>query len=421
MHRTDHRPHVPARRRRPSGPPARLRGGLPAVLALLAACGGPSPATGPAAGEAAGGPSQQDCRELFTAQPGTGPDLVVLTDTTRDAPLRGLPPTAAAAVQQVSLAGGTVTLLGVNGADAAPLVLLERAAVADPSAGTARSRRISELAPACVEQEIARAIPTAAGSDQLRALQEVARRTPEGGDALVLTNGVSTAGVLDMTRLPVVGVEPAAVAAAVPAAELPQAAGRTLTFHGLGELEPPLTQTARTWVADVTMALCERTGATCRRSEETGRSLGPDRRGEVPQDGAVAWPAAQQVQLPGGGTRTDVPAELLFAFGSAELSADAPAVVTAVAAGLAGARTLEVVGHTDSACPPDPQVCAGLSLRRAEAVADLLRRQRWDGPVPAVQVRGAGPAEPLVADRDAAGALVAEAAARNRRVSITAR
>ncbi|WP_345714332.1 OmpA family protein, partial [Kineococcus glutinatus] len=346
---------------------------------------------------------------------------LVLVDATSDSPLPGLPPAAAELVRQTSGAGGTVTLLGVNGAGAAPVVVLDRASLADPSAGSARARRISSLAPACLEQQFARATPTATGSDQLRALQEVARRTPAEGTALVLSNGISTAGVLDMTRLPVLAVDAEAVAEAVPAAELPQGAGRTLTFYGLGETSPPLSQTARTWVADVVVALCERSGATCRRDDAVGRLADAAGLAAAPEDGRVPWPEPATVQLPDGATRTDVPAELLFAFGSAELSPDAAAVLAAVAADLRGARSLEVVGHTDSACPVDPQVCADLSLRRAQAVAGLLRAQAWEGPVPAVEVRGVGPAEPLVADRGADGELIPAAAARNRRVSVTAR
>ena len=409
MHRTDHR--------RPHRAPGRRALAALAAAAALTGCGGAGGESGAAAGAA---PSPQDCRELFAAGAGSGPELVVLVDPTADSPLTGLPAPAAEEVRRASLDGGTLTLLGVDGAGAAPLVLLDRASLTDPSAGTARAERIADLAPACVEQEVARAVPTAAGSDQVRALQEVARRTPEGGRALVLGNGVPTAGVLDMTRLPVLSAEPAEVAAAVPEPELPRAAGRTLVFYGLGEVAPPVSQTARTWIADVALALCERSGATCERSEETGRALEAER-GALPADGPVAWPQPETVRLPDGGTRTDVPAELLFAFGSAQLSPDAPAVLAAVAEQLAGASSLEVVGHTDSACPADPRVCDDLSLQRAQAVADALLAQDWGGAAPGVQVRGAGPGEPLVADRDAAGQLVAEAAARNRRVSITAR
>jgi OmpA-OmpF porin, OOP family len=393
---------------------------LAAALGITAAgCGDPT--AGPAPAAASGSPSRETCHQLFAAEPGRGPDLVVLVDATRDSPLSTLPASAARRIQETARADGALTLLSVNGADAAPLVVLDHASLMDPTAGSARARRISALAPACVEREISTARPTAAGSDELRALQEVARRTPDGGQALVLSNGVSTAGTLDMTRLPVLGVDAAAVAQAVPAPELPHGAGRTFTFYGLGEVDPPVSQTARSWVADVTMALCRRSGATCERSDEIGRPLPAADRGAVPEDGQVAWPAPEKVQLPDGSRRTEVPAELLFAFGSARLSPDAPAVVASVTAGLGDARALEVVGHTDSACPPDPQVCRDLSLQRAQAVADLLRRQHWDGPEPDIRVEGVGPDQPLVEDRDDRGGLVPAAAARNRRVSITAR
>jgi outer membrane protein OmpA-like peptidoglycan-associated protein len=393
---------------------------LAAAMAITAAgCAGPTGRSAPAA--TAAGPSQATCDQLFAAEPGRGPDLVVMVDRTRDSPLSTLPTSAAQKIQETAQAAGTLTLLSVNGAGAAPLVVLDHASLMDTGAGSARARRISALTPACVQREIARAEPTAAGSDQLRALQEVARRTPDGGEALVLSNGVSTAGTLDMTRLPVVAVDAAAVAQAVPAAELPQGDGRTFTFYGLGEVDPPVSQTARSWIADVTMALCRRSGATCERSDEIGKRLPATDRGAVPEDGQVAWPVPEKVQLPDGSRRTDVPAALLFAFDSAQLSPDAVAVVASVTADLGNAATLEVVGHTDSACPPDPRVCRDLSLQRAQAVADLLQRQHWDGPVPDIRVDGVGPDQPLVADRDGHGNLVPAAAARNRRVSITAR
>ena len=415
------RTHHPLRAAGTASVPRRRRGrsiAAAAVVITLAGCGGPGDGPEPAA--TSGAPSQETCEQLFDAEPGEGPDLVVLVDPTRDSPPSALPTSAARKVEQTAQAGGTVTLLGVDGADAAPLVILDHASLMDPAAGSARARRIAALAPSCVERQIAGAVPTAAGSDQLRALQEVARRTAEGGEALVLGNGVSTAGTLDMTRLPVVQVDAAAVAQAVPASEVPQGTGRTFTFYGLGEVDPPLSQTARSWVADVAMELCRRSGATCERSDEVGERLPTTGRGAVPQDGQVAWPSPEKVQLPDGGVRTDVPAELLFAFGSAQLSPEAPAVVASVAADLGAARTLEVVGHTDSACPADPRVCRDLSLQRAQAVADLLR-QDWSGPVPEIAVDGVGPDDPLVDDRDESGGLVPAAAARNRRVSITAR
>jgi outer membrane protein OmpA-like peptidoglycan-associated protein len=108
--------------------------------------------------------------------------------------------------------------------------------------------------------------------------------------------------------------------------------------------------------------------------------------------------------------------DVLFAFGSAQLSPQAMARLDAVAKRIAGARgTVEVVGHTDNVGRDSVNI--PLSKQRAEAVAAVLRPR-----LPGVNltVDGRGSAEPVAANR-IEGRDNPEGRARNRRVEITYR
>ena len=104
-----------------------------------------------------------------------------------------------------------------------------------------------------------------------------------------------------------------------------------------------------------------------------------------------------------------VPSDVLFAFDSARLSGAGVRAVRAVAAELPAGPVL-VTGHTDARGSHGYN--RGLSLRRARAVARVLRAAR---PSMRLRVVGAGESRPVASNRRAAGR------ARNRRVEIVVR
>lgn len=108
--------------------------------------------------------------------------------------------------------------------------------------------------------------------------------------------------------------------------------------------------------------------------------------------------------------------DVLFAFGSAELTPEATARLRQVAERLAGevSGTVEVVGHTDSV--GDDAANQTLSEQRAQAVADVLAATL--GSSVELDVEGRGESEP-VADNEVDGRADPDGQARNRRVTVT--
>ena len=350
----------------------------------------------------------------------------MLVDVSGDNPRRGLPAPVRQALSDTAAARGSVTLLALDGAGRAPQVLLSAAALDDATAGPSRAVRVRQIAVACVERAALAAAPAAAGSDELTGLQVAAQATAAGGRLLVVGNGLSNTGVLDLRRLPVAAVPAGRVVSAVPAGEVPAFGGKQVTFYGLGaSIGVPASQTVTGWLADLYSGLCRRAGAAGCTADT---AVGDPPAGEVPHpavpgDPQVALPAAGTVLLPSGATRTTLPAALLFASGSAQLGPQADTVLADLAGQLAPGshRQARVDGYTDSDCPPDVGgvgYCVHLAAQRAQAVADRMRSLGAD-PVALTVSPGRGPADPVTADRDAAGRLDPVAAAANRRVTVT--
>ncbi|MBW3646215.1 MAG: OmpA family protein [Actinobacteria bacterium] len=126
------------------------------------------------------------------------------------------------------------------------------------------------------------------------------------------------------------------------------------------------------------------------------------------EQGAVGVQGDKQVSLD-----TDV----LFAFGSADLSPAAGADLDRAAAALKEqpGRRLGVFGHTDS--KGDDAFNQGLSDRRAQTVRDALAPRLGDGWT--FEVRGFGETQPVTPETSQDGRPNPEGQARNRRVQLT--
>jgi outer membrane protein OmpA-like peptidoglycan-associated protein len=124
----------------------------------------------------------------------------------------------------------------------------------------------------------------------------------------------------------------------------------------------------------------------------------------------------EQHQQEGGDTTIRLETDVLFAFGSADLSADAQVRLAKIADQLGGVSgDVSVVGYTDNI--GDDAVNLPLSRRRADAVAQVLRQ---DIPGLTPRVDGRGSANP-VAPNSIDGQDNPVGRTRNRRVEITFR
>lgn len=115
-------------------------------------------------------------------------------------------------------------------------------------------------------------------------------------------------------------------------------------------------------------------------------------------------------------TKVRLLSDLLFAFGSASLSAAASARITKYAATIPPDATVTVDGHTDSIGSASSNMT--LSKKRANAVAAVLRKARPDLRVAA---SGHGEADPVVPNQTVDGKDDPIARAQNRRVEVSYR
>lgn len=113
--------------------------------------------------------------------------------------------------------------------------------------------------------------------------------------------------------------------------------------------------------------------------------------------------------------RTAVPADVLFAFGRASVRPDGRRALVRLAQSVtSGSTTLRVIGHTDGVGAAASN--RRLSLRRAQAVADVLRLG-LRGSVRVVAA-GRGEEDPVAAETTSTGEDDPDGRARNRRVEL---
>lgn len=118
-----------------------------------------------------------------------------------------------------------------------------------------------------------------------------------------------------------------------------------------------------------------------------------------------------------GDKKVSLDTDVLFAFGSADLSPAAGADIDRAAAALKEqpARRLGVFGHTDS--KGDDAFNQGLSERRAQTVRDALAPRLGDGWT--FEVKGFGETQPVAPETVEGGGPNPDGQARNRRVELT--
>lgn len=304
-------------------------------------------------------------------------------------------------------------------ADGKPSVVASKSLVAEGGTDTARKLSAQDN-----REAIANALRNAAADDEesnlLAALGEGVRTLPAGNGPrtmVVVDSGLSTVAPLDFTQPGLLDADPAEVVASLLAAdELPDLTGVRVVVQGLGDTAPPqqpLSISQRKSLLALWRAVLEAAGASEVVIEE--RQLRQPPAGGLPDVTEVPLPAgiectSSTIVLTGGDVAFE-PDSDVFRDGAA-----AEALLAPIAEQLAGSgATATLTGTTADVGELDGQ--KALSLRRAEAVRDLL--VRLGVAAPNLTVVGLGSDFPgYVEDHAADGSLIPGAAAANRKVLI---
>ena len=156
--------------------------------------------------------------------------------------------------------------------------------------------------------------------DLLNTMLEASRVTSPPATMLLLTSGVTTSGGFDLRQVGWAEPPASAAAALKQRGLLPDLAGWTVIFSGLGETagrQPALPLPQQTTLASYWLAICHAAGAAACRVDDSPRPVRSSH-STVPVP-VVPVPAVQSITGPHGQQQSIVPADLLFAFGSASL------------------------------------------------------------------------------------------------------
>ncbi|GAA3133258.1 OmpA family protein [Streptosporangium carneum] len=253
------------------------------------------------------------------------------------------------------------------------------AALPYASGGDARRAAQEESVVDCVAAAVSatwRSTPMAEGTDVLGALAQggeiLARAAVPHRRLVVITDGLSNSGCLDLRKILKEGNEPgAALRACGNAKGLNSLEGVRVSLYGIGMQASgrPLASEHAEWLKgfwrDVCASLRTENASTC--VQPPGKTS--DVTGEIDRvdDPDVVFP-----EISTKGDRLEIPSELLFATGSAALGDRARAVLDQIAAVTRRAKrsVARVIGHTDSRA--SAAYNKSLSERRARAVLDYL-------------------------------------------------
>ena len=209
--------------------------------------------------------------------------------------------------------------------------------------------------------------------DLLNTMLDASRVTSPPATMLLLTSGVTTSGGFDLRKVGWAEPPASAAAALKQRGLLPDLAGWTVIFSGLGETagrQPALPLPQQTTLASYWLAICHAAGAAACRVDDSPRPVRSSH-SAVPVP-IVPVPAVQSITGPHGQRQSIVPADLLFAFGSAALLPGANQYLAPIAArASAGSYSVSITGQAS----PDGGTASynlRLSALRAQAVQRRL-------------------------------------------------
>lgn len=261
--------------------------------------------------------------------------------------------------------------------------------------------------------------PQAPGTDVMAALgaggAELGATPPSRSRVLLITDGLSNTGCLDLNKVLDQGESASDVVSSCPGRNdlsRLQGAGVQLLGVGFQALRAPMMSSQQAWLdnywADVCTAL----------KVQAARSCVQPQNGNTARTSNVARPNDPNIVFPkvgGGAAKVVIPAPLLFAFDSSTLTRTAKSYLDILIQQIkdSGRHIISVVGHTDSV--GSASYNRGLSLHRAQAVQAYLNANGFSGITPT----GVGFTQPLCApEYTSSGKPIEACMAKNRRVEI---
>lgn len=241
-----------------------------------------------------------------------------------------------------------------------------------------------------LESVLGKAAATKEGLDAVGMLDTALEQTPAGGRVILESSGFSTVAPLDLNRAGDWISNPEGFLTAVNPADLPNAAGKHITFAGLGYPNPASAQeqagpAARTALTKIMLGLCAKMGAA---SCDTIN-------GPVSHDPAVAANHVTPVALDQIAThcagQSSIDASIAFMPNSAVLLSAADKVLAPIATSLTrcpAGSTINATGH--SALVPGGAPDAGTELEQRRAQAVLARLTDLGAPASTIGTATAG-------------------------------
>lgn len=329
-----------------------------------------------------------------------------------------------ALLQNFGSAGTRLVSFGTfDGSSATVDWKLAGAALPVPTGDSAQIANQQQIAGDCLTSTVKSAItlaPQAPGTDVMAALAAAGQQLQNAPasaakDVVLITDGLSNTGCLNLSDVLSKGQSASTVLSSCPErAGLALLRGIRLQLDGIGfqATQPPLDTAEQAWVQSYWTEMCAALQVASRAScvAAAGQDIARAAAGSRLSDPAIKFPV-----VPPDTTEVPVPADLLFAFDSAALSASGQAYLTLLTEKLkaAGRGITKVIGHTDAAGTASYNL--GLSQRRAAAVSAYLAAHGFTR----VTATGVGEADPVCSPQFTAnGAPIPSCMAQDRRVQI---
>jgi len=327
---------------------------------------------------------------------GAASNTVVLIDTSasywpRTGSSARLPDSPQGAVNELlrdyGKAGTQLVSLGTfNGSSTTITWQLDDAPLPTPYGTAKRIDSYRQAAASCLSKVVdqaAQTTPATGGTDVMAALdaagQKLGSTSPGRSQVMIITDGLSNAGCLNLNQVLSVGESASAVVRTCPGqGGLARLRGVTVELAGVGyqALAKPLTTSQQTWLVRYWQDLCAALGVAAAQSCATSQGEGGKRTSDLTRrlDPPISFPQVRNVD-----PVVPLPADLLFAFNSSTLTQTARAYLDILIPQIraSGLSVTRIVGHTDRVGTAAYNL--GLSLRRAQAVRVYLAEQGLTG------------------------------------------